>query len=164
MSAPPSDLTEAAPAGEAPAVIYLPDMSPTPEKKRPRRQRAHVDHFRTTAEEHAELAARAREAGLSVDAFCRLKTLGDPGERSRRSPPTENSRLRAQHITAINRVGNLVNQGIRALHDTARQAPEAGDRDRLADEIAATRELLEATLPELREALAVVIAGDDREG
>ena len=156
---------EPAPARDAPAVIHLPHVpSPPAAKKRPKRQRDHVDHFRTSDDEHAELVARAREAGLSVDAFCRLKTLGDPGPRSRRGAPTEASRLRAQHITAINRVGNLVNQGIRALNDTALSAPEAGSRDRLADEIAAVRELLQSTVPALQEALAGAVSGDDREG
>ena len=123
----------------------------------------HVDHFRTDDDEHAELAARARDAGLSVDAFCRMKTLGDPGPRSRRSQPTKDSQLRAQEITAINRVGNLFNQGIRALHDIRQAAPEVTGRDRLADEMEAARALLQAAMPMLAEALAAVI-GDDREG
>jgi hypothetical protein len=165
MSAPEIVGFDEAPAGQAPPVIHLPHLPPPamPEKKQPKRQRRHVDHFRTDDAEHAELLARAGEAGLSVDAYCRLKTLGDAGARSKRAQPTETSRLRAAHVTAINRVGNLVNQGIRALHDTARRAPEGGDRDRLAEEIAATLVLLETTLPALREALAAVL-GDDREG
>jgi hypothetical protein len=71
--------------------------------------------------------------------------------------------LRAQHITAINRVGNLVNQGIHALHVIELQMPEAGSLGRLSDEIAATRELLQSAIPALREALAAVVAGDDRQ-
>jgi hypothetical protein len=159
----PDDLAEPVPTGDAP-IVYLPPLPAAAEKKRPKRQRAHVEQFRTDDDEHAVLAGKAHDAGLSLGAYYRRALIGDAGERARRAPPTENSRLRAQHITAINRVGNLINQGIRALHDTARRAPEAGERDRLADEIAATRELLESALPELREALAVVIAGDDREG
>src|SRR5580704_11821106 len=122
----PEHSAEPAPARDAPAVIHLPHVPPPAaapaEKKRPKRNRGHVDHFRTNDEEHAELAARAQAAGLSVDAFCRLKTLGDAGPRSKRALPTETSRLRAQHVTAINRVGNLVNQGIYALN---RIDPEA---------------------------------------
>jgi hypothetical protein len=160
----PLDPAEPALARDAPAVIHLPYVPAPAARKRPKRQRGHVDHFRTSDEEHAELLARAREAGLSVDAYCRLKTLGDAGPRSRRGAPSEASRQRAQHITAINRAGNLVNQGIRALNDTARQAPEAGNRDRLADEIEKTRALLQSAIPALREALAGAVAGDDREG
>jgi hypothetical protein len=156
---------EPSPANEAPDVIYLPHAPPPEiEKKRPKRQRRHVDHFRTDDAEHAELAARAREAGLSVDAYCRLKTLGDPGARSKRALPTTASRQRAQHITAINRAGNLVNQGIHALHVIELEMPEAGSRDRLADEIAALRELLQSAIPALRDALAAVISDDVREG
>jgi hypothetical protein len=154
---------ETAPASDAPPVIQLPHMPLPTEKKRPKRQRGHVDHFRTDAAEHAELAARAAAAGLSVDAFCRLMTLGDPGPRSRRTQPTENSRLRATHITAINRAGNLVNQGIHALNEIKRTAPEAVERDRLAYELEATRKLLEKAMPALNDALAAVL-GDDRQG
>jgi hypothetical protein len=151
--------------GGAPAVIYLPDQSrPVAVRKQPKRQRRHVDHFRTDDAEHAELAARAGAAGLSVDAYCRLKTVGEPGLRSRRSQPTMDSRLRAQHITAINQAGNLVNQGIHALHEIKLAASAAVSRDRLADEIARTRELLEAAIPVLAAALTAAAFGDDREG
>jgi hypothetical protein len=156
---------EPAPASDAPDVIYLPHVPP-PEigKKRPKRQRRHVDHFRTDDVEHAELAARAREAGLSVDAYCRWKTLGDPGARSKRAQPTEASRLKAAHVTAINRAGNLVNQGIHALHVIELEAPEAETRDRLADELEAVRKLLESAIPALVEALHVAAFGDVRKG
>ena len=150
-------------AGAVPTIIHLPDLSqqPVAAKKQPKRQRRHVDHFRTDDDEHAELAARARDAGLSVDAFCRMKTLGDPGPRSRRSQPTMDSRARAQHITAINRVGNLVNQGVRALHEIRQAAPEITGRDRLADAMEAVRSQLEAANAGLAEAQAAAI-GDDR--
>lgn len=135
-----------------PAVIILP---PPAAKQQPKRKRNHVDHFRTDDDEHAELAEMAREAGLSVDAFCRLKIFGDPGPRSRRSRPTPESRLHADAVIAVNRVGNLVNQGIYALNETALKAPEvAGSRDRLADEIAYARALLSSAVPALHTALA----------
>ena len=143
------------------ALIELPTG---PAKEPAKRRRRNVDHFRTDDEEHAELAARARDAGLSVDAFCRLKTLGDPGPRSRRSPPTEDRVLRAQHITAINRAGNLVNQGIHALHDIRQAAPAAVERDRLAYELEAVRKLLQSAIPVLSEAVTAAAAGDVREG
>ena len=92
-----------------------------------------------------------------------MQTLGDAGPRSRRSPPTKDSLLRAQEITAINRAGNLLNQGIRALHDIRQAAQVVTNRDRLADEIEATRKLMEEAMPFLMAALAAVI-GDDREG
>jgi hypothetical protein len=124
----------------------------------------HVEQFRTDADEHAALVGLAREAGLSLGAYYRHEMIGRAGPRAKRAPPTEASRSRVQHITAINRAGNLVNQGIHALHEIALSAPEASDRDRLADEIAETRELLQSALPLLREALAAVVTPDDREG
>jgi hypothetical protein len=141
----------------------LMEPTPAPAKKQPNRQRRHVDHFRTDDEEHAELAARARDAGLSVDAFCRLMTLGSPGPRSRRTQPTAASRLRFDTVTAINRIGNLFNQGIRSLHEIRLSAPAARERDRLAYELETLRKDLEKGLGELSLALAAVTA-DDREG
>jgi hypothetical protein len=163
VSTQPNDFTEPSPASQAPAVIHLPYVPPPAEKKRPKRQRAHVEQFRTDDEEHAVLEARAREVGLSLGAYCRRVLIGEAGPRARRAPPTAASRARALNITAINRVGNLINQGMRALHDTARRAPEMAERDRLAEEIAATRDLLETAIPALREALAIVLSDDDRE-
>ncbi len=132
-------------------------------KKRPKRQRGHVEQFRTDDAEHAELVAKARGVGLSLGAYYRRELIGAPGARSKRAPPTETSRLRATHITAINRAGNLVNQGIHALNEIRRTAPEAVERDRLAYELEATRKLLEKAIPALNEALAAVL-GDDRQG
>jgi len=132
-------------------------------RARPKRQRGNVEQFRTDDTEHGVLVEKAQAAGLSLGAYYRSVLLGDAGARARRAPPTEASRARALDITAINRVGNLINQGIRALHDTARRAAEGDERDRLAEEIAATRALLEDTLPALRETLATVL-GDDRQG
>jgi hypothetical protein len=175
MTTPPPDLAQPAPShdaspprivgfGDEPPAMPLPQLSPPAAKKRPRRQRGNVEQFRTDDAEHAALVEKARAAGLSLGAYYRSVLIGDAGARAKRAPPTEASRARALNITSINRVGNLLNQGIRALNDTGRRAPEAGDRDRLADEIAATRELLQSTLPALKEALALVLSGDDREG
>jgi hypothetical protein len=142
----------------------LAQLPPTDSAKRqPKRQRRHVDHFRTSDEEHAALIELAQAAGLSVDAFCRLKILGEPGARSKRAAPTAASRLRFEHITAINRAGNLVNQGIKALHEIRVSAPDARERDRLAYELEQLRKLLETSIPALNNALAAVMS-DDSEG
>jgi len=90
-------------------------------------------------------------------------TLGSPGPRSRRTQPTAASRLRFEYVTAINRVGNLFNQGIRSLHEIRQTAPEARERDRLAYELEALRKDFEKGLGELSLALAAV-THDDREG
>jgi hypothetical protein len=91
---------------------------------------------------------------LSVDAYCRWKTLGDPGPRSKRPTPTEQTRLTAQHHIAVNRLGVNLNQGIRALNEIALKAPESRSRDRLADELMATRELLRSMQKPVDETLA----------
>src|SRR4051794_32994718 len=139
-------------------------------KKQPNRQRRHVDHFRTSDEEHAELAARAAAAGLSVDAFCRLKTLGEPGPRSRRRLPTGDSRERAKALAALNHIGGNLNQGFRALNEIALAAPATTYRDRLAFEIEMLRKELAKELDALTPALEAVRdafgsgAADDSEG
>jgi hypothetical protein len=146
----------------AAAVLPLEIPPAEPERKQPRRKRSHVDHFRTDDDEHAELAARAREARLSVDAFCRLKTLDDPGPRSKRAGPTPESRLTADHVMAIKRVGVNVNQGIQALNTIALKAPTATSRDRLADEVMDVREVLRGMQAALDEALAAGMAALSR--
>jgi hypothetical protein len=157
MSAPPRDLDEPAPTAPAPAVIHLPYVPPpAPEKKKPRRQRARHVFVRLDDAELAELQTRARAAGLSAGAYFRQAALGDPGPRSKRAAPTEQSRLKADHVVAINRWGNLANQGIRSLNEIALKAPEATSRDRLADEVMDARELLRGAVAALIEALAMV--------
>jgi hypothetical protein len=140
---------------------YVPPPTAAVPTKRPKRHRGHVEQFRTDGDEHAELAGLARDAGLSLGAYYRRELIGTPGPRSKRAQPTAASQQRAQHITAINRAGNLVNQGIYALN---RIDPEEGSRDRLADEVAAARELLQSAIPALTEALAAAASGDDSQG
>src|SRR3954454_14178795 len=130
-------------------------ISPPPDaavKKQPNRQRSHVERFRTDDDEHAALHMLAHSSGLSLGAFIRASTIGKPGARSKRAAPTEASRLRFEHVTAINRAGNLVNQGIRALNEIRRAAPDARERDRLAYELEQLRKLLETSIPFLNEA------------
>ena len=140
---------------EAAQIIELPTAAP--EKKVPKRQRPEIKRARYSPDEAAEFDRRATAAGLSDGAFIRVSTIGEQGQpRSRRRPLGEQGQLRAQHVAAINRAGGLVNQGIRALNETALRAPEAGSRDRLADEIKAARELLQPALAALLETLAAV--------
>jgi hypothetical protein len=152
MTAPPEPQTEAAPASSAPPVIHL---GPPPEKKQPKRKRSRMKFARYSPEEAAAFDQLAQQAGLSDSAFIRIATIGEQGEaRSRRRPPTPDSQLKAGHLAALNRIGNLFNQGIRALNIIALETPEAVSRDRLADEVAQARELLEAAIPSLLETLA----------
>lgn len=132
-------------------------------RKQPKRQRSRHVFVRLSDDELAELERRAQAAGLSSGAYFRKSALGEAGPRSKRAAPTTASRLRFEHITAINRAGNLVNQGIRALNEIALSAPAADHRDRLAYELEQARKLLETAIPALNEALAAVM-GDDSEG
>jgi hypothetical protein len=136
---------------EAAASLEIP---PAPEKKKPKRRRSRHVFVRLDDAELAELETRAREVGLSAGAYFRHSALGDAGPRSKRAAPTEESRLTANHIIAVNRVGANVNQGIRALNEIALKAPETRSRDRLADEVMATRELLREAVRAVDETLA----------
>jgi hypothetical protein len=151
---------EPPPAAEAPAII----ITPPPAPERPwisgseKRKRQHVRRCRFDDDELAEFDRRARERKLSHGAFIRLATLGTPGPRSQRNQPTEQSRLTVANHIAVNRVGANVNQGIRALNEIALKAPEVRSRDRLADEVMATREMLRASLATLDDTLATLRA------
>jgi len=154
---PALELPPPAPRKDEPEISY---------SKRPKRQRQHVDHFRTDDDEHAELAARARDAGLSVDAFCRLMCLGDPGPRSRRTKPTVDTKLLARNMAELNRIGGNLNQGIRALNEIALSAPAATERDRLAYELETLRKLFGTAIDEIARTLAAnrEALGYDRQG
>jgi hypothetical protein len=153
----------------APAVISLPYLPP-PEtaKKQPRRQRPLLRRARFSPEEAEEFDRRAAAAGLSDGAFIRISTIGESGRpRSQRRPPTGDSRERARAIAALNHIGGNLNQGFRALNEVKRTAPEEVSRDRLADELAALRELFEPGMAALARALDAVrgaFSGDVREG
>ena len=144
---------------ETPSIIYLPSTPPTETaaKKQPKRHRSRLKIARYSEDEAAEFDRRAADAGLTDSAFIRVSTIGNQGlPRSRRRPLDEQGRLKLQHVIAINRAGGLVNQGIRGVHEIARSAPAAVERDRLADELEAVRKLLESAIPGLNEALAAV--------
>ena len=79
------------------------------------RQRAARVTVRFLPDEHAELEARAAEAGLSPGAYLRACALGDAGPRARRSPTVERS-LAAQAIAELNKVGSNLNQIARAVN------------------------------------------------
>jgi len=137
------------------AILELPPAEP--EKKRPKRHRHRLKFARFSDAEAAEFDQRATKSGLTDSAFIRVSTIGAQGlPRSRRRKPDEQGLLKLQHATAINRAGGLVNQGIRALHEIKLAAPAASGRDRLADELEATRKVLEPAIPALIEALAKV--------
>jgi hypothetical protein len=114
----PEHIDEAAPASQAPAVINLPHLPPPADlaqKRKPKRQRQHVEQFRTDDAEHVQLVVKARAAGLSVGAYVRACALGDAGPRARRRA-TVDRELLAINNAALNRVGNNLNQIAKALN------------------------------------------------
>jgi hypothetical protein len=95
----------------------VPDMHSSftekPRRRPPQRGKAggrtcHKAVWLTQAED-ALLAAKAKEAGLSIASFLRASALGDPGSRSRRAPTVEKEILGAA-IVELNKVGSNVNQ------------------------------------------------------
>jgi hypothetical protein len=114
----PEHIDEAAPASQAPAVIHLPHLPPPADlarKRKPKRQRQHVEQFRTDDAEHTQLVAKSRAAGLSVGAYVRACALGDAGPRARRRA-TVDRELLAINNAALNRVGSNLNQIAKALN------------------------------------------------
>ena len=114
----PEHIDEAAPASQAPAIIHLPHLPPPADlarKRKPKRQRQHVEQFRTDDAEHAQLVAKSRAAGLSIGAYVRACALGDAGPRARRRA-TVDRELLAINNAALNRVGSNLNQIAKALN------------------------------------------------
>lgn len=155
----PPDLISELPSGRAaPAVIHLPPP-PASEPYRPRsgsnrRQRQHVEQFRTDDAEHAELQRRAWDSGrLSVSAFCRKRTLGDPGVRHARGPAPPDVQLLSRNFSELNRVGNNLNQTTRALNELVLIAPEVG-ADRLVQIAREAIERSETAIAELHALMA----------
>jgi hypothetical protein len=144
MTAPPEPHTEPAAAREAPAVIHLPNLpppSPLAAKTKPKRRRSHVERFRTDDAEHAELERRARDAGLSVNAYNRLRVLGDAGPRARRRSPVDATAL-MRALVAFNRGNNNLNQLARTGNTLVLFADEH-EAERLLDEARELRRAVE---------------------
>jgi hypothetical protein len=133
-------------------------------RKRPNRRRRHVERFRTDDAEHAELERRARDAGLTVHAYCRMRTLGDPGPRARRRAPVDATAL-AQGLVAFNRQHNNYNQAVKALNRLALIA-----EDKSAGDVLRELHELHAVIEQLQEQFAAPVAAildamrHDREG
>jgi hypothetical protein len=166
----PLDRTSDLPSGrDAPAVIHLPDERPQAKQTvsgSEKRQRQHVVQFRADDAELTELRRRAWDSGrLSVGAFCRKRALGSPGVRHARGPAPLDVRLLVQHLSALNRVGNNLNQTTRALNELRLMADESG-ADRLAQRTEDAIAQSEAAIDEVREAINVVCRalGYDRQG
>ena len=93
-----------------------------------KRQRGKIIAFRCLDEEFNAIVAKADKAGLTVAAFIRAATLGDPGPRAQRRPPADHVALR-QLVGHAGRIGNNINQIARALNTAEKggltELPEA---------------------------------------
>ena len=133
-------------------------------RKKPNRRRRHVERFRTDDEEHAELERRARDAGLTVHAYSRMRTLGDPGPRARRRAPVDATAL-AHGLVAFNRQHSNYNQAVRALNRLALSAENDGWRD-VPRELRELRTLIERLQEQFAAPVAAILDAmrHDREG
>jgi hypothetical protein len=152
MSDASESVTETPPAASAPAIIYLPpppDLAEAKKRNRrsgsERRQRASKPVLvRLLPEERAAVEEKAATAGMSMAAYARACMLGNGGPRARKRPPV-NRALLAVANADLNRVGNNLNQAMRAFHARG-EVP-------LCAEIEEMRRELLATLSDIRHAL-----------
>ena len=161
----------AAPIGTAADIIYLPDERQQRKKVTSgseRRQRHHVERFRTDDSEHAALHERLRASRLSLgDYVMQCATIaGGKGSRPRRRGRAQVDLVAlTQAIVAFNRAGNNQNQIARALNEIALVAREQSNTrleflvQELADAIRGIPDLFAAPV-------AAIIAAlhRDREG
>lgn len=77
--------------------------------KSEKRIRDQVVPVRFSEEERAMLIDAAEAEGLSVGAFIRKKTIGDPGERFQKRPPADRAEL-VRILAQLGKIGSNVNQ------------------------------------------------------
>jgi hypothetical protein len=168
-------VTEPAPANEAPTVIHLgppPDVA-APAKARhgsEKRQRSAGVLVKVTPTDHQRLKADAAAAGMSVAGYLASGRLGDetasrPRARQRRRLPKIEAELLARNNAELNWLGNNQNQTTRALHELRIIAREIG-ADRLEYLIIDAIERSEAIAADLTRTLAANrrACGYDSEG
>jgi Mobilization protein NikA len=141
MSEPQPTIREPAPARAAPAVIHLPDQRQHGRKKvtsgSNKRQRRHLERFRTDDAEHAALHEQLRATGLSLGAYVmRLAAIegGNVSRARRRGHAPVDVVALTQALVAFNRAGNNQNQTARALNELVLIAREQGC-DRLEKQV-----------------------------
>jgi hypothetical protein len=141
------------------------EASPQPvARRKPNRRRRHVERFRTDDAEHAELERRARDARLTVHAYSRMRTLGDPGPRARRRAPVDATAL-AQGLVAFNRQHNNYNQAVKALNTLALIAEDKSSGDVLR-QLCKLHEVIERLQEQFAAPVAAILDAmqHDREG
>ena len=145
-------------AAAPPPVIHLPDLRQTTKKVTSgsgKRQRQHVERFRTDDAEHEALHERLRETGLSLGAFVmRLAALGGMGRRPRlRRRATVDVKAVTAALVAFNRGNNNLNQ---IAHGSNRLLLIADERS--SQQLAAEAKELGRAVDALRDQFAVPTA------
>jgi hypothetical protein len=167
------EITQPAPANQAPAVIHLPPPADIPPATTTRhgsskRRRSRLGVFRYDDAEFAELERRARDAGLTVSAYGRQATIGPdttpPRRRPRRIATVETEALMTA-LVAFNRDNNNLNQLARTGNTLALFAEEYGC-NRLAGLAGDLVQGVENLRGDMAPALAAILAavGHDPEG
>lgn len=90
----------------------MPDASsshPAHARHSDKRKRNRKTDTRWNDDEYIALIDRARDTGLSLNAYIRAAVLGTPGPRARRSPPV-NAEALGRATAALNKVGSNLNQ------------------------------------------------------
>jgi hypothetical protein len=158
MTAPPYDLTDAAPASATPAVIHLPYVPPAKESTAAKtrrgsenRQRSEAFLVRVHPDDAERLKAEAAAAGMTVAGYLASGRLGEetadrPRVHVRSRLPQLDTELLARNNAELNHIGSNENQRARALNELRIYAREIG-ADRLeriiTEEIERTREIID---------------------
>lgn len=116
-----------------------------------KRQRGKAISVRLLPDEDTALRAKAEASGLSLGAYLRACSVGQPGPRAQRSPPV-NAVLLGQAVAQLNKAGSNLNQIAHAMN-----------ADRLAGRMPSAAVSLE-TLGEVRAAVAEIRAAVGRRG
>ena len=109
---------------EVPAVIYLPDQSQPPSRKRGRHfgprpvtdPRSAWLTTRCTPEFREGVVAAAQQAGLSLADYIHSRLGGKPGPRARRNPGAD-AVLLAKVLAQMGKAGSNLNQIARQMND-----------------------------------------------
>jgi hypothetical protein len=107
-----------------PDIIYLPDQRQATKpvtSGSDRRQRTHIERFRTDDTEHEVLAEKVHASGMSFGAYMRHLALGTEASRPRRASPE--AKALTAGIVAFNRAHSNLNEIVQAANALAgRQA------------------------------------------
>jgi hypothetical protein len=158
-------------AGDAPAVIHLPDLRQRTKKVTSgsaNRQRTQAILVRVHPMDGERLRTEAAAVGISVAGYLATGRLGDeaaPRPRIRRRRVTVDVAALLQALVDFNRADNLLNQATRALNTLVLFAEEHGAA-RVLEEVQELRRTVDHVRGQFDAPVAAIHAalGDDSEG